>query len=153
MKKKILLDLDVITVALWDRNKEAMEFLERVKKNEFDLYTPHTLLELIDKWRHDKLKNEIKRFYELYSRQIISLQNIVEEGRRKNLNIENTTKILLDEDIKEEDAALIVIASLFGLDYLVTYNRKHLLNKVNTINEILSKNEFEKIEIKAPSAF
>ena len=31
--------------------------------------------------------------------------------------------------VKSEDAFLVLVSSIFGLDYLVTFNRKHLKNK------------------------
>lgn len=93
--KKILIDLDVVTVAFWNRHKEALEFLARLKSGEFELET----------------------------------------------------------GVKEEDAVLVVVTSLFSLGYLVTYNRKHLRDKVGVINRVLSKNGFREIKISSPSEF
>ncbi len=41
--------------------------------------------------------------------------------------------------IKEEDATLIVLTSIFNLDALVTYNKKHLRNKSKVINKVFQK--------------
>ena len=41
---KILVDLDVVTVALWEkedeRRKMAIEFIDKVKSGKFTVYTP-----------------------------------------------------------------------------------------------------------------
>lgn len=67
MKKKILIDLDVVTVSIWDKKglqvEVANKFIERVKKREFHVITPFFLLELVSKWKHERLKQSIKEFY------------------------------------------------------------------------------------------
>ena len=79
--KKILTDLDVLTVALWDEKKEAMEFLQRIKSGEFDLYTPYVLLEVVGKWKHEKLRDAIIEFYTIHSWRILSVKDIVERSK------------------------------------------------------------------------
>ena len=60
MKKKIIIDLDVVTVALWDskgKNTElAKKFLSRVEKKEFYLGTPFLIIEIVLKWKHEQEK-------------------------------------------------------------------------------------------------
>ena len=53
-------------------------------------------------------------------------------------------------DIKDEDGLLIFVASLFKLDYLVTFNRKHLRNRNTKINEILKECGLNEIDIIGP---
>ena len=52
--------------------------------------------------------------------------------------------------IKDEDAFLVPVASSENLNYLITFNRKHLRNKVNEINCVLKKYELNKINILLP---
>lgn len=147
---KILIDLDVVTVALWDRNKEAAEFLERAKKGEFELYTPYTLFDTLSKWKNEKLKNEIVGFYELYSKKIISGKESLEKIEELKTG-RKVVEELQKEGVKEEDATLVFIASIFEIDSLVTLNRKHLRNKRDEINRVLRNNGLKEISILLPT--
>ena len=148
--KKILIDLDVITVAFWDKNNEALKFLDRVKKGEFEVYTPYSLFDLVTQWKYIELRDKIIHFYNIHSSRIITINNVLEESEKRGLETEKATEELLKFHVKEEDAVLVIVTSLFNLDYLVTYNRTHLRNKINIINKVLRKNEFGEIEIKTP---
>ena len=57
---------------------------------------------------------------------------------------------LVKVGVKREDATLAIIVSIFDIDLLVTYNRKHLKNKIKEINEVLSKNGLKEINISLP---
>jgi predicted nucleic acid-binding protein len=149
--RKILIDLDVITVAFWDRNKEALKFLNRVKKGEFEVYTPHIIIDLVSQWNHQKLKNSIKHFYELYSREILTSQRLLEKFESSNMDSDKLIASLVKIGVQRDDAALALIASVFGIDVLITYNRKHLRNKVNEINSVLDNYGIRKINILLPS--
>ena len=67
IKKKIIIDMDVVTVAFWDsegKNVEAArKFLNMVEKKEFFVATPFLVIEVVFKWKHEKLKNIIKELY------------------------------------------------------------------------------------------
>jgi len=147
MKRKILIDLDVLTLAFWD-NKDPGKIIERIKRGEFELYTPYLLLDILSKWRHKTLAEKIKNFYSVFSSKIITSENIIE--RKSGAEIETLTKELIKIGIKEEDISLILVTSIFDLDYLVTFNRKHLYENTDIINEVLSKNGFSRINIKLP---
>ena len=58
MSKKIITDLDILTVAYWDSKKEANDFLERIKSGEFDMHVPYLIFDLLSKWRHNRLSEE-----------------------------------------------------------------------------------------------
>ena len=148
--KRILIDLDVLTVAFWDRNKEALKFLDRVKKDEFEVYTPYSLLETLEKWKHIKLKQKMKNFYEIYSKKIISTNEALEIIEKEKIESKKVLEDLERENIKEEDATLVLIAAISEID-IVTFNRKHLRNKVNEINWILKKYELNEISIFLPN--
>lgn len=149
-KKKIIVDLDVVTVAEWDSNKNALNFTKRVKKGEFDLTTPYILLEHLSNWNHKELASKIEHFYNLYSKVIISAQNMFSKLKEISVDRKSLTGELLSKGVKEEDAVLVLVTSIFEIDYLITFNRKHLKNKEKAINEVLTKNGLKTIKIRLP---
>jgi len=60
---KVLIDLDVVTIALWEKKDErkenALNFIKEIKNKNFFVVTPFSLLEIIAKWKYMKLKNFI----------------------------------------------------------------------------------------------
>src|SRR3989344_2342516 len=140
---KILVDLDVVTVALWEkedeRRKMAIEFIDKVKSGKFTVYTPYTLFTLLDRWGYEKLRDEIKNFYAIYSIEIVTTQRLTEKLDMLMIKDTDIVSYLKREDVKEEDIILVIITSVFVLDYLVTFNRKHLKNKQEVINNVLQK--------------
>ena len=149
-KKKIILDLDVATLAFWDKKDEA-KLIERIKNNEIMMITPYIILEHLAKWNHKKLSEEITIFYEKYSSEIITAQNLLNKMENLEVEYEELLAELVKEGVKEEDVILVIICSVFEVDYLVTFNRKHLKNKEKGINGVLKKNGLKSIEIKLPS--
>lgn len=154
MKKKILIDLDVVTVALWDnkgRNVElARKFLARVAKKEFYLGTPFLIIEIVLKWKHEILKNNIKEFFVKNSDRLITDTEIKEKCEELNVDYELILNKLENAGIKREDAALVLVASIFSFDYLVTFNRIHLKNRKEEANKILKEWKLPTIQISGP---
>jgi len=151
MIKKILIDLDVVTVAFWDKKDEAIEFLNRIKSGEFMLYIPFIILDLLAKWKHESLRKRIVHFYEVYSDEVITVKSYVEKIKEIKLDDKQLSIEFLSHKIKEEDIVLIIFTSIFSLDYLVTFNRKHLKGKEPIINEVLKKYGIKPIRIVLPS--
>lgn len=154
MKKKIIVDLDVVTVALWDsrgKNTElAGNFLARVEKKEFYLGTPFLIIEIVLKWKHEKLKNNIKEFFVKNSEKLITDTEIKEKCDELNVDYELILNKLENAGIKREDAALVLVASLFSFECLVTFNRIHLKNKEEEANKILKEWKLPTILILGP---
>ena len=128
-KKKIIIDLDVVTVAEWDKSQQgitARTFIERVKNKEFNVFTPYIIFDLINDWKHISLVKKIKEFYELNSLNIISVLNLEERINELKFNRKTLTSDLKLSVIKEENIILVIMSSIFDIDYLVTFNRKHL---------------------------
>lgn len=148
--KRILIDLDVVTVAIWDKKEDAIEFINRIASGEFILYTPFILLDLVGKWKHQKLREQILNFYDNNSDVIITTKSYEEKIIKIKVDDKKLTKELLSSSIKEEDVLLIIFTSIFDLDYLVTFNRKHLLGKAKIINEVLKKYGIKTIKIVSP---
>jgi len=153
MKKKILIDLDVLTIFAWkkgDNVEVAEEFIGRVKKGNFEVYTPYTLLELVSEWKNKKLQNAILDFYSHYSTEILTIEKVSERFLELGITRDKLTPIFLKLGIKEEDFTLVLIASAFKID-IVTFNKKHLLSKRNEINEVLRRNNLYEIDIFMPN--
>lgn len=145
--KKILIDLDIVTVAFWDKNKEAIEFLNKVKSGGFEVYTPYTHLEILASWEYKKLTSEMLEFYGQHSIKIISVIEVDRKITELNVDRDFLLKKLSKVCGKEEDAILVLIASIFDLDALVTMNKKHLRNNSDKIKEVLEKYELRKFDI------
>ena len=153
MKNKIIIDLDVVTVGKWDKDKNgdlARKFIIRAEKGEFEMHTPYIILDLISEWKHAKLVKEIKEFYDIYSQDIISVINLEDKIIKLNVDRKALTSDLKSYDIKDEDIILVIIASIFEVDYLVTFNRKHLKNNEVKISNVLQKYKLKTIKIALP---
>ena len=152
-KKKIIVDLDVTTVAKWDKGENGdlgRKFIIRVEKGEFDMLTPYIILDLINEWKHTALVKEIREFYDIYSQNIISVINLEEKIIKLNVDMKALTSDLKSYYIKDEDIILVIIVSIFDADYLVTFNRKHLKNNEVKINNVLQKYKLRTIKIALP---
>jgi hypothetical protein len=152
-KKKIIIDLDIVTVAKWDKGKNGdlgRAILIRIEKKEFKMLTPYVILDLITEWRHTELSKKIKEFYEFYSTKIISVINLEEKINKIKLDRKGLTAELASYNIKNEDIILVIIASIFDVDYLATFNRKHLKNNEVKINNALQKYGLKNIKIVLP---
>ena len=153
MKKKIIVDLDVTTVAKWDKSKNghiSRKFIIRVEKGEFEMLTPYIILDLFSEWKHIALVREIREFYDIYSQNIISIINLEEKIIKLDVDRKALTSDLKFYDIKDEDIILVIIASIFDVGYLVTFNRKHLKNNEVKINNVLQKYKLRTIKIALP---
>ena len=144
-----MIDLDVVTSAEWDG--KGMDFIRRVEKGEFELHTPYALIDLVSEWKYKELVDKIKEFYELYSDEIITVQKLLARIEELGFDNEALNKELVDKGVKDEDAILAVITSIFEIDYLVTWNRKHLKNKEEVINDVLQRYGLNAIRIVLPN--
>ena len=121
----------------------------RVANKEFYLITPTLLLELVRKWQHKNLKMQIEEFYLKTSDEFIERLQIIEEIVHKGIDFEEIFSKFINIGIKEEDTTLIFVSSLRDA-LLVTFNRVHLKNKEEEINEILSEYGLRTIKITSP---
>ena len=152
IKRKIIIDLDVVTVGKWDRGangNSSRRFMYNVTKRLFYLITPTSLIELARKWRHEKLKVQIDEFYLKNSDELIERVQIIKEIVSKGIDFEEIFKKFIDIEIKEEDITLILVGSLRDA-LLITFNKIHLKNKEEEINGILSEYSLKTIKIISP---
>lgn len=148
----MIIDLDVVTVGKWDKSDyrdHSRRFMNRVEKKEFYIITPTLILDLVRKWNHEKLKIDIEEFYLKNSDESIDRLQIIEEIVTKGIDFEELFNRFVDIEIKEEDITLVLVSSLKDAT-LVTFNKIHLKNKEDKINEILSEYSLKTIEIASP---
>jgi predicted nucleic acid-binding protein len=154
MKRRILVDICVVGVAKFytkDKDYEiASEFIKRVERGEFEIFTPFSLIETVVKWKDKILKKQVLDFYSLHSTEILSTEKITKKFVELKINYKKIMPVFKKHGIKEEDATLVLIASAFELT-LVTLNRKHLRGKKEKINEILREAGLNEIEILLPN--
>ena len=128
----------------------AGSLMKRVENKEFEMFTPFYLIEHLLKWNNIPLKEKIEGFYLKESVTILTNDDV--DSTIEELEIDD--KLLLNElknnNIKEEDAFIVMVSSIFELDYLVTFNRIHLKNKKEEINNVLKKNGLKNIKIVGP---
>src|SRR3989344_7425741 len=111
MKKKIIIDLDVVTVGKWDRGKNgntSRRLIRRVINKEFYLITPTLLIELVRKWKYENLKFHIEEFYSKNSDELVERLQIIEEILAKEVDFEEVFGKFIEIGIKEEDITLIL---------------------------------------------
>lgn len=152
MKKKIIVDLDVVTIAKWDKGNQAenaRKFIAKVQQKEYYVITPITLIQLVKKWKHDKLVGKIGSFYLNFSDEFVERIEIIEDIIIKGINFEKLFNEILEKGIKEEDVTLILVSSLKNAE-LMTFNKIHLKNKEEEINGVLSKFGLGTIQIISP---
>ncbi len=154
MKKKIVVDLDVLTITFSKRNDKrksnAENFIEDIKKGEFEISTPYALIKLVTRWKIGEIRKNIIEFYETYSKNIISTKQFYDKTLEKGADIRELYKEFITLNIKREDVLLIIFTSIFELDEIVTFNRKHLKNNEEKINHILRNHKLKPIKIVLP---
>ena len=152
--KMIIIDLDIVTVSIWDKKGEnvrlAVKFIDRVMNKEFYVITPYFMLELISKWKYSQLKDHIEDFYLKFTDKMISNEDLDERIESMNVDDKKIIVELMNHGIKGEDSLLVLVASIFDADCLITFNRIHLKSKKEVINEVLRKNGLRTIKIAGP---
>lgn len=148
--RRILIDLDILTNALWkgQNSERAKKFLEKARTEDFEVLTPSALLDLVFDWKDRRLAKLILSFYsensDILSKKTI-LRKFKEAGTDYKLIMEELTKTIG----KEEDAFLILVASVFDLE-IITFNKKHMVGKRDRINQTLVKFALNEVEINEP---
>lgn len=93
MKKRILIDIDVVCVAKhYVKDKDhsiAKHFIDRTESGEFEISTPYTLLEIVSGWKDIAIKKKILDFYHLLSRDILSVEKVASKFNELRIKIES----------------------------------------------------------------
>ncbi len=163
--KKIIVDLDVVTVAHYprlghefdyNRKQAALAFLESiakaVKSGKVNVVTPKNFYALLGEWQYKELVLKILDFYNSVTSEFVETAELIAELVEKDVDYESVMASLVDRGVKGEDALIIALASLKRA-VIVTYNKKDLRGKLAVINKVLSENALLEVEIKEPSEF
>ena len=153
MKYKVIVDLDVVTVGKWDGGKYgdiSRGLITRVANKEFELVTPFYLIEHLIKWKNIQLKERIEEFYLKESTTLLTNEDVDNKIEESGIDDKALLNDLKNHNVKEEDAFIVMVTSIFDLDYLITFNRIHLKNKKEEINEVLHKYGLKTIKITGP---
>lgn len=148
--KRMIIDLDILTNAFWKgENKErAKKFLDSIAKDDVEILTPSTLLDLIFEWKDRKLAKSILSFYSENS-DILSQKTILRKFEASKINYKVVIDRLTKISVKEEDSFMVLVAAAFEL-CITTFNKKHLLGKKGEINAILREFNLKEVEIDEP---
>ncbi len=152
MKKRILVDLDVVTVGSWDKGENgdlARDLMQRIKNRDFEMVTPSLLLERIAKWENRNVAERVKEFYDKNSGLKLTDNDIRQKIREAGVNDAKLLKGLRMRGIGGQDAFLVLIATLFGLE-MVTFNRKTLRSKEQAIKEVMGNHGINAARIIGP---
>lgn len=162
---KIIVDLDVVTVANYPRlghesdygrKQAALLFLEKIRKavkaGKLDVVTPKNFYALLGEWQYKELVLKILGFYNSVTSEFVETAELIAELVERDIDYESVMASLVDRGVKGEDALIIVTASLKRA-VIITYNRKDLRGKLAVINKVLSGNGLLEVEIKEPSEF
>ena len=132
-----------------ERKAKSMQLIRAVTSGSHELFTPFTLIDIVVDWKIKYFKEKILRFYEGYSKELITAKKLDEKLFSLDKDVKNLLNKFRAISIKEEDAVLVIIASVFNLE-LKTFNQKHLLKKKTEINEILKEENLTEIYISEP---
>ena len=146
MKLKVYLDTSVISSIFDDRNPERKRLTEDFfsYRSHFDIYISEITIAEIEKTRSAELREKMKNFVKPF----------------KILKINNEMETLAVEFIKAgavpknsiEDAYHIAIAVIYGMDYLLSWNFRHIvrLKTRDIVRMVISLKEYKPIDIIAP---
>ncbi len=152
--KRIIVDLDVVTIAYYPSNDvrkpDCLRLLERVKNREFEMVTPGNFDVLLSEWNSRGLVTQILSFYHENTSKFVDKIHLLSALELKNLKYDKLIERFTEKGVKEEDALIALTCSLESVDILVTFNSKHLRGKKEQINVVLKENGLKAIEICSP---
>ena len=155
--KKILIDLNVVTIGSWKKadpsRAVAENFMKKIgekagaeEEKQFYVVTPYVLLELVNKWKNKPLVEIITDFYRKVTDEYVEKIDVMEELFE---TFEEVYTALIRIGVKPEDAFLVIVCSVKNAA-LVTFDKKHLRGKDAEINAVLRGHICGEVEIKLP---
>ncbi len=161
--KKIIVDLDVVTVANYPRNESAADYgrkeyakrfldyvADGVRDGKFWLVSLRSFDALLALWKYREIVIKILDFYHSNSSELVDTTEIVAEFIEKGIDYDEVIKSFTDKGIKGEDVLIILVASIRHAT-IVTFNRKDLRNRQEEIRRLLAANGLDSVEITEPS--
>jgi predicted nucleic acid-binding protein len=150
--KKVLIDLNVYIAAEWDKKKEAIEFLGKVRK--YNVIPPVLILfYILRNWKYRKLVDKIFNVIDKVTTTYVgTAQTNLKSIQLVNLPLRIfVRRISKSVGIPLDDARLIAYAALNEAEFLVTYDKKHLKNKEKEIADFLKKYNLLPLKIILPN--
>ena len=149
-----MIDLDVMLAAYGNPDKpekkeKALHLLREVEIGVHELHTSYTLMDIVSAWNIEFFRTKVHEFYVKHSKEIITARSLEEKLSASGKEVKALLKKFVSIGVKEEDAVLAVIASVFEVG-LKTFNKTHLLNKLGSINKILREEGLNEISISEP---
>ena len=123
-RKKILIDSSVLIAAAISSKGFARDLINRVLKGEFELYISELILEETERniaYKVPKALPALELFFQILPAHIINPQ--------KDLVIE------ISQVIELKDAPIIAAARVVQVDFLVSFDQKHILSQRELIKE------------------
>lgn len=140
---RVIVDLDVVTVAKWHEKRDprlasSQKFIKSVERGEFSLMVPDIFFEILKVWEHGELVGRIRNWYETNAKFVIPTgKAIMRVASKINLSEETLIeRFALEVDMKKEDAFLVLLGTGCNAEYIVTWNKAHLRNKREKIEQI-----------------
>ncbi len=132
--------MDVLTIAEWDKKEEPLILLEKCEKGIYKVVFPLFLVfYIIRSWKYEKLSDRIVRRLDKITQEFLRESEIdrkLKEKIRFGLRF-FTRKVSKELFIGKQDAAVLIYASISGVDYLVTYDKTDFQNKEQKISTLL----------------
>ena len=158
--KKVVIDLNVVTIGSWKKADPARAVAESFMKmiegraeaeetKQFYVVTPYALLELVNKWKNKPLVEIITDFYRKVTDEYVEKIDVMEELFE---TFEDVYNALVGVGVKPEDAFLVIVCSVKNAA-LVTFDKKHLRGKEAEINAVLREYECEEVEVMLPEEY
>lgn len=151
-KIKVYLDTSVVS-HLWqldaiEKMQETLMLWEKFKKGKFDIYLSLLTLEEINgcnETKRDKLSEHLRQI----KYKILNVTDDAENIADMIVNMKILTKKSID------DCTHIGVAVSNGLDYLISWNFKHMVNikTVNGVRAISILNGYKTIDLVTPTYF
>ncbi|MEM5869867.1 MAG: type II CAAX endopeptidase family protein, partial [Candidatus Aenigmatarchaeota archaeon] len=159
-KRKLTFDIDVASVHVWmekdARKKEAKDFFDflRLKEKEFELIASKHTLDQIATWKNKTIVSKLISLFKDFCKTVDPDKIIRNFEKERGIKIKEFSENFAKEaKIKTEDALAIIVYSLLGAEYFVTFNKKHLRNKYAKLKEVGWKFGIEIPEIMLPHEF
>jgi len=143
---KMYLDTSVISALFDDRNPERQalteEFFSRI--DIYDVYISELTIAEIESTPDQSLKNKMKQIIKDFS--VLEINESVEELAKECVNYGAVS------ESHQEDAYHIAVATLNEMDYLISWNFRHIVRRItkDIVRMISTLRNLKQVEITTP---
>ncbi len=151
-KLKVYLDTTVVS-HLWqldvpEKMNETLGLWEEFKKNRFDIYLSQLTLEEVDKCTEEKREKLAKHLEEITFTNLSLTDESISIGKQ-------IIELGILKEKSRDDANHIGVAVANNLDYIISWNFKHMVNikTVNGVRAITNLRGYKDIDLVTPTYF